>query len=103
NHLGVMKPWQRTNERFLEVARETHRKAVHVDLWRVDAFGLEKDLVAFLLREADHLVFERRAVARSDAANLPVEQGRAADVLANEAMNLLVGVEKVAGRLRALN
>ena len=63
---GVLEPWQRVNQIGLHLARQTHREPVDINLARVDAFGLEKDLVPLLVGEPDDLVFERRAVARTD-------------------------------------
>ena len=66
-HHGVFEARQRVHELGLHVARQAHREAVDVDLARVDPFRLEKNLVALLVGEADDLVLERRAVARTDA------------------------------------
>src|SRR5690349_16584385 len=84
------------NELLLHVARERHREAVHVNLARIQAFRLEEDLVPFFVREADDLVFERWAVPRTDAVNLPVEQRRAIDVCAHEIADAIVGVKQKA-------
>src|SRR5262249_16789573 len=62
-----------------------------------------KDLVPLFLRETDDLVFERRAVPRTDPADLTVEEGRAIDVCAYEFAHAVAGVQKVAGNLRPLD
>ena len=59
----VLEPGQRVHQLGLHVARQAHRKAVDVDLARVDPFGLEENLVPLLVRETDDLVFERGSSA----------------------------------------
>ena len=88
------------NEIGLHVARQAHREAVDVDLARVEALRLEKDLMTLLVGESDDLVFERRAVARTDSANLPVEERRLTDVRADEIAHAIVGVQQIAVDLR---
>ena len=50
-----------------------------------------------------HLVFERRAVARTDAVNLAVVQRRLADVLPHESLDALGRVKQIAGDLGRLD
>src|SRR5216683_361625 len=69
----VLEPGQCVYELLLDVAGHRHRKAIHVDFRCVHAFRLEENLVPLLVREPDDLVFERRAVARPDPLNLPIE------------------------------
>src|SRR5450759_1340968 len=57
----------------------------------------------FLVGEANDLVFERRAVSRTDAANLTVEERRAIDIRSHEIAHAIVGVEEVAINLRAID
>ena len=64
------------------------RHAVDVDLVRVQAFGLEEELVRALVGELDDLVFDRRAVARADGLDLAAVHRRAMHVLADDAMRL---------------
>ena len=45
--------------------------AVDVDLVGVEAFRLKKELVLGLVGKLDDLVFDGRAIARSDALDLP--------------------------------
>src|SRR5438132_5921784 len=51
------------------------------------------------LGELHHLVFERRAVARPDAANLPRVERRAAQVLADHAVRVFVRAGEMTGHL----
>ena len=66
---------------------------------RVEAFGLEEELVLLLVGEADDLVFDRRAVARADGVDLPRVHRRARDVFADDAQRLRRGVGDVAADL----
>ena len=52
-----------------------------------------------LIRKANHLVFNRGAIARSDTLDLPGVHRRAADVLADDPQGLRRGVGDVAGDL----
>ena len=88
------------NELLLHVARQAHRKAIDVDLARVEAFRLEKNLMPLLVGKPDDLVLERRAVPRPDAANLAVEQRRAVDVRAHQIADAIVRVQQIAVDLR---
>src|SRR5258708_15249587 len=56
-----------------------------------------------LVGESDDLVFERRTVARTDAADLPVEQRRAIDVRAHDVAHAVVGVNQMAVDLRTID
>src|SRR5262249_21757239 len=100
-HDGVLEARQRANELQLHVARQRRREAVHVDFARADALGLEENLMAFLVRKANDLVLERRAVPRPDPLNLTIEQRRLREVRANEIANPIVGVNQIAVDLRA--
>ena len=80
----VLEPRQRMHDRVLHVARQAHRQAVDVDLVDVQAFRLEKDLMPLPVGKAHDLVFERRAVARADAGDLPVVERRPPDARADD-------------------
>ena len=62
--------------------------------------GSRKIWCRSLSGKPDDLVLERRAVARTDAANLPVEQRRAVDVRAHDRSHAIVRVQQVAVDLR---
>src|SRR5690242_21763936 len=53
---------------------------------RVQSLRFEEELVLQLVRKLDDLVFNRRAVARTDGLNLPRVHRRAMNVLANDAV-----------------
>ena len=65
------------HERLLHVERQAGRNAVRVDLMRIEAFGLDEDLVRCLVGEAHDLVLDRGAIARADALDHAGEHRRA--------------------------
>jgi hypothetical protein len=81
--------------RFLNVARQAHRQAVDVDLVHIQAFRLQENLVALAVGKAHHFVFERRAIARTDAGNLSVVQRRSPDVLPHEIVRARARIQHV--------
>jgi hypothetical protein len=83
----------------LNVIGETGRDAVRVDLVGSEAFGFDEDLVRSLVREADHLVFDARAVARADAFDLSREHRRAIRRGADDLVRALRGRGEMAGEL----
>src|SRR5205814_2940108 len=67
---GVVESGQGMNQIGLHLARQAGRKAVDVNLAGVETFRFEKNLMTFLVGEPHDLVFERRAIAPADSANL---------------------------------
>src|SRR5439155_11767193 len=100
---GIVKPRKRVNQIRLNIARQRHGKPVHVNLARVDSFGLEKDLVPLLLGKANDLVLERRAIPRSDPSNLAVEERRQREIRPHQIVDAIVRVNQIAVDLRAIN
>jgi hypothetical protein len=84
------------NERLLYLSRQRHRESIHINLVDVEAFGFQVQLMSLTLREPHDLVFERRAVPRADAVNLPVVKRTPVDVLANEIAHTIVRVQQPA-------
>ena len=101
HHYCVLEPRKRVHQLLLHGRRQAHRVAVDVDLVDVEPFGLEKQLVPLAMREPHHLVLERRAVARADAADLAVEERRLANVLPHELVDTVGRVQQVAINLVA--
>ena len=52
-------------KRELHLHKEAGGKPVHIDFLGMSSFGLEEDLVMLLLGELDHLILDRRAIARA--------------------------------------
>src|SRR5208283_4004026 len=65
--------------------------AVDVDLVRVQALGLQEQLMSFFIWKLRNFVFDRRAVARPDGLDLPTVHGRAHQVFAQDAVRLRGG------------
>jgi hypothetical protein len=80
----------------LNLERQRGRQAVGVDLDRVETFGLEEDLVARLVGEANDLVLDGRTVSRSSALDVSPEDGRSGEIRAHDPMGGLGGVGEVA-------
>src|SRR3954468_10125030 len=66
---------------------------------RIQAFGLEEELVRGLVGKLDDLIFDRRAIARSDRLNLAAVHGRAMNVFADDAVSFGGGPGDVARHL----
>ena len=71
DHLGAFQTRDRSQHRRLHIDRHAGRHAVHVHLVGIQAFRFEKNLVTGLVRELDDLVFDRRAIPRAHALDLP--------------------------------
>src|SRR5579872_7041628 len=69
---------------------------------RVQSLELEEELVHFLIRELDDLVFDRRAIARTDRLNLPAVHRRAVHVFSDDPVRLGSGPCDVTGHLRVM-
>ena len=90
----------RGDERGLRLRRQRGRNAVRIDCRIVDAFGLEEDLVAVAIGEADHLVLDRRTIAWAAPGDRARIDGGAMRIGADDAMGLGRGAGDVAGELR---
>ena len=99
-HLGLVEAGDGVDDLPLHFHGQRRGHAVDVDLVRVEALGLEEELVLRLVRELDDLVFDGGAVARADAFDAAGVHGRAMDVLADEAQRLRRGEGDVAADLR---
>ena len=85
---------------MLNVFGQRGRDAVRIDGVVVEAFGLEKDLVAAALLEAHDLVLDRGTVARADALDGAGVHRRAGEVALDDGVGRGIGVGDVAGDLR---
>ena len=88
-------------ERELDVHRHGRAHALHVDLVRVQALGLEEELVAVLVREAQDLRLDGRAVARADALDDAVRHRRAVHVVPQDLVRPLVRIGQITRHLLA--
>src|SRR6516165_1143802 len=92
----VFEPRKRVNQLRLHVSRKRHGEAVDVDLARVGALRLEEELMTLFVRKSNDLVFERRAVAWADAADLSVEQWRSMHIRADKIADAIICVNEMA-------
>ena len=72
HHRRSLQARQGVNQFELHVSRQAHRVAVQIDLVDVQTLRLEEQVMALPVGKPHHLVFERRAIARTDA----LESGR---------------------------
>jgi len=88
----VLETANRAHQLQLHVERQRGGDTVGVDLHHVQALRLDEDLVAVAVGEADHLVLDRGAVARTDALDLPGVQRRAVQRAADDLVGARGGV-----------
>ena len=69
---------------ILDIAGQGGRNPVGIDRVGIEAFGLQKDLMAGLVGEAHDLVLDRRAVARPRAVDLAGEYRCPVEIVAND-------------------
>ena len=86
-------------KRQLDILRQRGGHALQIVLLRLQAHGLDEELVAALVGEAPDLGFDGGTVPWADALDLSGEQGRTVEVLPNDAVCLAVGVGDIAGHL----
>ena len=80
------------DHRLLHIVGQTGADAVAVVFQRMAALGFEKDLVSFLLGEADHFVLDRRAVAWAASLDLSGVHRRPVQVGTDDVVNCLVRI-----------
>ncbi len=71
----------RLQDRLLHIFRQAGRDAVRVHRRIVQAFRLQEDIVAILVREADNLVLDRRTIPRTPSSDLARVNSRPVDIL----------------------
>ncbi len=99
DHLRRLEPGERSNQFELHRSREAHRVAVQVHFVDVQTLRLQKEVMSIAIRESHDLVFERRAIPRTNPTNLPVEERGLGDVPANELVDPGGRVQRIAGDL----
>src|SRR5262245_6712200 len=95
---GALQTREGADDLLLNLLRKRHREPVDVDLLDIQSLGFEIDLMSLLVGEPHDLVFERRTVPRTDAADLAIEQRTLIDVISNQRTNAFVGVEEPTSR-----
>ena len=83
----------------LQVGGKAHGQAVHVKFGVIAAFRFDEDGVRGAIREANDLDLDRRAIARPDPLDPPIEKGRKSEVLPNGVAGLFVCVGDPTSRL----
>ena len=83
----------------LNIFRKGRGQPLQVKFFGVKAAGLDKDLVSQLLREADDLIFNRRAVPGTDALDLAAVEGRAFQIGKDDLLRLFARIRNITDRL----
>ena len=99
--MRVLESRDGVEERELHIHRHARAHALYVNLVRMQALGLEEELVALLVGETQDLRLDGGAVARADALDDAVRHRRAIHVVAQDLVRALVRVGEVAGHLLA--
>ena len=73
------------------------RKSVQIHFVRLQAFRLDKKLVALTVGEPHYLIFDGRAIARPDPVDFSAVQRRKPDVFADNAVRFGIRVGKITG------
>src|SRR5579885_1503539 len=76
DHLGVLEPRNRCHHSGLHVDRHARRHTVDINFIRVQPLWLQEDLMPRLIWKFDDFIFNRRAVSRTHAFDLPAVKGR---------------------------
>ena len=90
----------RADHRRLHFTRQTCRNAVWIDGRVIKAFRFQKNLVGRLIGKAMHLIFNRRAVTRTNAGDLSTIDRRKMNRLGNNAVRFGGGTGDATGNLR---
>src|SRR5690606_41962813 len=84
----------------LHLLRQGGADPVRIDSGIIQPLGLQENLVLFTLRDADHLVLEGRAIARSDRFDLSRVERRAIQIPPDQLVGLRRAMGNVADHLR---
>ena len=96
----VFQPGHGANQCILNVERQAGADAVRVILVCRQAFGLQKNLVAFFVGKTIDLVFHTRAITRPHPFDLAGEHGTSVKAAADDVVGALVGMGNPARHLR---
>ena len=76
----------------LYLPRQTAGEAVYIILITIHTFGLQEDLVRFLIGKGNNLGLYTRAITRTDTLDLSVEKGRICKSCTQCVMRLCIGI-----------
>ncbi len=98
--LGPLQPRKGPDDFLLEIGRQRHRQAAQVGPLRLQPLWFDEDLVPLPLRESDHLVLYRGAVARTPSEDGAGVERRPVQVPADQVVRPFRGVRQPAVDLR---
>ena len=100
DHRHLLQPRQRAQEVLLHLRRQRCAEAIGIDQRRIQPFRLQKDLVPIPVAEADDLVLDGGAIARPPPLDIPREQRRLTEIVADDRVGALGRPRDRAGELR---
>ena len=96
---AIFQPRYGMDKHRLHVFRKRCGYAVRIDRRIVEAFRLQKDLVALTVCKPDDLVFKRRTIARAHTLYFAAEQGRSMQAVTNDVVGFFIGMRYMATNL----
>ena len=96
HQLGMLQPRDGVQQFLLHLLRQAGGEALEIQLFRVQAAGLHKNLVSGLVREADNFGLDAGTVPGPHPLDGAIEQGAPVQVIPDDGMGVFVGIGEVA-------
>ena len=97
--MGVLEPADGAHQSQLNIKRQTGRDPLRIDLMSIEAFRLEKNLVAILAGKSVDLVLDRWTVARPDTRDDTGKHRRPIQPRTNDVVGSAIGLRDPARQL----
>ena len=97
-HLRVLQPGDGVEHFHLHLFGQGGGEALNIQLLRVQAHGLDEELVPGLVGEADDLRLDGRAVPGADTGDGAVVQGGSVQIVPDDGVGAVVGIGQIAHR-----
>ena len=96
HNLGLRKAPYCAQHVALHIERHGRGKALHVNFLGIQPHGLQKQLMARLVRETYHLILNGGAIPRANALDHPAVKRRAVQILPNDFVRFIRRIGQVA-------
>ena len=93
---GIFKARHCTHKGILYTFRQAGRKPVKVDFVSFKTCRFYENLMSVAFLKAHNLVFDRRTIARTNAADFTAVQRRASNIIADDFMSFFICINNVA-------
>src|SRR5579884_3473781 len=100
DHFCVLKSRDGFHHRYLNINGHGSGHAVDVDFISIQALGLQENLVLKFIRELDDFVFNRGAITRAQALDLPRVKRRTMQIVAEDLVSFGIRITDPAHGLR---